>query len=161
MKKLSYEQSVANLRKLVTYLPVKERYETEINGTKYEILPTTEKEIQAVKGTKKYLLLEYRVHKDKWEAEEVAQIYAEDDRIKVWEGTDEWTGKKFYQWYSIHEPTEIEQLVTKIAHEKLDIPTLELRNMDDLDFHEVSVWGLKDALIAAYEAGIQAAEARK
>jgi len=34
---------------------------------------------------------------------------------------------------------------------------LETRNSDHLDFHEVSVWAVKSALMAAYEAGRQAA----
>ena len=41
----------------------------------------------------------------------------------------------------------------KIAKEILWIETLETRNSDGLDFHEVSVWGLKEALEAAYKAG--------
>jgi hypothetical protein len=36
--------------------------------------------------------------------------------------------------------------------------TLETRNSDHLDFHDVSVWGVKSALMAAYEAGRQAAK---
>jgi hypothetical protein len=39
----------------------------------------------------------------------------------------------------------------------LFIETLETRNSDRLDFHEVSVWGVKNALMAAYEVGRQAA----
>jgi len=31
--------------------------------------------------------------------------------------------------------------------------TLETRNSDGLDFHEVSVWGVKKALEMAYELG--------
>lgn len=45
-----------------------------------------------------------------------------------------------------------------IAQEVLQIPTLETRNSDGLDFHEVSVWGLRDALRLAYEAGAKAAQ---
>ena len=45
-----------------------------------------------------------------------------------------------------------EELAT-IARRRLGIPTLAYRNMDDLDFHEVSVGGLLDALRAAYRAG--------
>jgi hypothetical protein len=45
------------------------------------------------------------------------------------------------------------ELLTKIAGEMLNIETLETRNSDDLDFHEVSVWSLKKALEAAYAAG--------
>ena len=42
----------------------------------------------------------------------------------------------------------------QIAAGHLGIETLETRNNDGLDFHEVSVWGLKAALEAAYEAGL-------
>lgn len=43
--------------------------------------------------------------------------------------------------------------IEKIAEEKLDIETLETRSADSLDFHELSVWEIKEALIAAYKAG--------
>ncbi|XHR27629.1 MAG: DUF6900 domain-containing protein [Chthoniobacteraceae bacterium] len=49
---------------------------------------------------------------------------------------------------------------TKIAKEILNIETLETRNSDGLDFHEVSVWEIRDALEAAYEAGRKAATAK-
>ena len=52
----------------------------------------------------------------------------------------------------------LENLLQKIALDHLFIDTLQTRNSDCLDFHEVSVWGVKSALIAAYEAGRQAAE---
>jgi hypothetical protein len=45
----------------------------------------------------------------------------------------------------------------QIAIEHLFIETLETRNSDRLDFHEVSVWGVKAALKAAFEAGRNAA----
>lgn len=41
----------------------------------------------------------------------------------------------------------------QIAKEHLHIQTLETQNSDSLDFHDVSVWGVKAALQAAYEAG--------
>lgn len=41
----------------------------------------------------------------------------------------------------------------KIAKEFLHLETLETRNSDSLDFKEQSVWGIKSALEAAYEAG--------
>jgi hypothetical protein len=44
----------------------------------------------------------------------------------------------------------IPRYATKIAKELLDIATLEARNSDGLDFHEVSVWGIRNALVAAY-----------
>ena len=51
---------------------------------------------------------------------------------------------------------KIDLLLTQIALEHLFIETLATRNSDSLDFHEVSVWGVKSALMAAYEAGQQA-----
>ena len=48
---------------------------------------------------------------------------------------------------------QIDQLLTEIAKKHLSLETLETRNSDSLDFHDVSVWALKDALQAAYEAG--------
>lgn len=46
-----------------------------------------------------------------------------------------------------------DDLIMKIA-KKLGIPTLESRNSDHLDFHEVSVWELKAALEEAYDSGV-------
>lgn len=40
--------------------------------------------------------------------------------------------------------------LTKIAQDSLNIQTLETRNSDSLDFHEVATWGLKNAITAAY-----------
>ena len=47
--------------------------------------------------------------------------------------------------------------INKIANEILLIPTLEYRDMDHLDFHELSVGQLKRALEEAYAAGKRAA----
>ena len=44
-------------------------------------------------------------------------------------------------------------VIDKIAAEILGIDMLESQNCDDLDFWEVSVWSLKEALEAAYAAG--------
>jgi hypothetical protein len=52
-------------------------------------------------------------------------------------------------------PQTLDALFTRIAREHLDIETLETRNMDSLDFHEVSVWEIRQALQAAFEAGQQ------
>ena len=51
----------------------------------------------------------------------------------------------------------LETLLQQIALDHLFIETLETRISDRMDFHEVSVWGVKSALMAAYEAGLQAA----
>jgi hypothetical protein len=45
-----------------------------------------------------------------------------------------------------------EQIIQKIAADHLFIDTLETRNADSLDFREVSVWGIKNALQAAFDA---------
>lgn len=46
-----------------------------------------------------------------------------------------------------------DQLLQRIAAEHLFVETLETRNSDRLDFYDVSVWGIRQALIAAFEAG--------
>lgn len=51
--------------------------------------------------------------------------------------------------------TNDNELFTQIAREHLGIETLEVRKMDRLDFHEVSVWQVEKALRAAYDAGRQ------
>jgi translation initiation factor 2 alpha subunit (eIF-2alpha) len=43
--------------------------------------------------------------------------------------------------------------INEIANNVLDIDTLEVQGMDDLDFHDLDVESIKKALIAAYEAG--------
>jgi hypothetical protein len=52
----------------------------------------------------------------------------------------------------------LDALLTRIAQEHLFIDTLETRKSDSLDFHDVSVWGVKEALIAAYQAGLAAGQ---
>lgn len=50
---------------------------------------------------------------------------------------------------------KINALLTEIAKEELLVETLEKRWSDNLDFYDVSVWGIKRALERAYEAGRQ------
>ena len=50
---------------------------------------------------------------------------------------------------------QIDQLLTEIAKKHLNLETPETRNSDSLDFHDVAVWAIKDALQDAYEAGKQ------
>lgn len=58
--------------------------------------------------------------------------------------------------------TPIEQLLTQIAREHLSIETLDTRRSDSLDFHDVAVWCVRDALEAAFNAGVEhAKKARK
>ena len=48
-----------------------------------------------------------------------------------------------------------DDLLTQIAQEQCRIETLEIRNSDGLDFHDVSVWSLKAALERAFDAGME------
>jgi len=49
----------------------------------------------------------------------------------------------------------IDQLLTRIAQQHLRIDTLETRKSDGLDFHDVAVWGVREALEAAFNAGVE------
>ena len=51
---------------------------------------------------------------------------------------------------------KVQPYAAKIAREILDLQTLETRRMDSLDFHELAVWEIREALEAAYNAGRQA-----
>ncbi|MEX2185307.1 MAG: hypothetical protein WD875_00875 [Pirellulales bacterium] len=48
---------------------------------------------------------------------------------------------------------EIDKLLAGIAKRELRLPTLDVRNSDILDFHEVAVWSVLRALRLAYRAG--------
>ena len=54
-----------------------------------------------------------------------------------------------------------EVLAARIARDVLDIETLETRKSDRLDFHEVAVWELREALIEAYLEGRRSARGRQ
>lgn len=51
--------------------------------------------------------------------------------------------------------TTIDQIFALIAQKHLFIDTLETRHSDRLDFHDVSVWGVRSALEAAFKAGVE------
>ena len=51
--------------------------------------------------------------------------------------------------------SKLEQLLTQIAQIKLGIETPETRKSDSLDFHDVAVWCLREALEAAFNAGVE------
>lgn len=53
--------------------------------------------------------------------------------------------------------TPIDKLLAAIASKHLDIETLQTRKSDSLDFHEIAVWTLRDALEAAFNAGVEQA----
>lgn len=46
------------------------------------------------------------------------------------------------------------ETVAEIAKRVLNVETLATRKMDSLDFHGLAVWQLRDALEAAYRAGV-------
>ena len=50
---------------------------------------------------------------------------------------------------------QLETLLTQIAQQHLGIETLETCKSDGLDFHDVAVWCLRDALEAAFNAGVE------
>lgn len=52
---------------------------------------------------------------------------------------------------------QLDTTLTQIAKKHLDIETLDTRHSDGLDFHDIAVWCIKDALQAAFEAGKQSA----
>jgi len=50
----------------------------------------------------------------------------------------------------------MEKEIAKIARAILKIKTFERRYSDDLDFYDCSVWSVREALEAAYKAGLDA-----
>lgn len=51
---------------------------------------------------------------------------------------------------------QLDQMFERIAQEHLGIETLEIQDRDRFDFHDVSVWRIKAALQAAFDAGHKA-----
>ena len=56
------------------------------------------------------------------------------------------------------QPAAPEALLLEIAQRQFRIETLETRNWDRLDFHDVAVWSIRAALEEAFEAGRSTAE---
>jgi len=54
-----------------------------------------------------------------------------------------------------------EGVLERIARQSLNVETLTTRGSDRLDFYDVAVWGLKEALEAAYQAGLSAASSAR
>ena len=55
--------------------------------------------------------------------------------------------------------TDTAQLFLEIAKRNMpSVETLETRNRDALDFHDVAVWSIRQALAEAYAAGQSAAK---
>ena len=47
----------------------------------------------------------------------------------------------------------MKKTIDRIARDILGLETLETRKRDSLDFHDLAVWSIKEALEAAYAAG--------
>ena len=47
----------------------------------------------------------------------------------------------------------MKEKLAKIAKDILSVKTLETRNSDSLDFYDMSVWQIKEALELAYKLG--------
>jgi len=56
--------------------------------------------------------------------------------------------------------TTTNKILESIAQKHLDIETLQTRKSDSLDFHDIAVWNIKEALEAAFKAGAQAGVGR-
>ena len=54
------------------------------------------------------------------------------------------------------DPAARDALILEIAQRRFFLETLETRNSDRLDFHDVAVWAIRDALAEAYDAGRRA-----
>lgn len=48
---------------------------------------------------------------------------------------------------------KIEDLLEQIAFDHLSVSTLRTRGGDNLDFYDISVWCLREALVEAFNAG--------
>lgn len=51
--------------------------------------------------------------------------------------------------------SQIDTILTLIAQKHLGIDTLQTRHSDSLDFHDTAVWCIRDALEAAFKAGVE------
>jgi hypothetical protein len=47
----------------------------------------------------------------------------------------------------------MDDTVAEIAEKYLDISTLKTQNSDSLDFHQLAVWQIEEALVEAFLAG--------
>ncbi len=51
--------------------------------------------------------------------------------------------------------SQIDTILSLIARKHLGLDTLETRHADSLDFHDTAVWCIRDALEAAFKAGVE------
>ena len=51
--------------------------------------------------------------------------------------------------------SQIGTILPLIARKHLGLDTLQTRHADSLDFHDTAVWCIRDALEAAFKAGVE------
>ncbi|MFP6411755.1 DUF6900 domain-containing protein [Pseudomonas aeruginosa] len=51
--------------------------------------------------------------------------------------------------------SQIDTILSLIAQKHLGLDTLKTRHADSLDFHDTAVWCIRDALEAAFRAGVE------
>ncbi|WP_414612311.1 DUF6900 domain-containing protein [Stenotrophomonas pavanii] len=51
--------------------------------------------------------------------------------------------------------SQIDTILSLIAQKHLGLDTLKTRHADSLDFHDTTVWCIRDALEAAFRAGVE------
>ena len=51
--------------------------------------------------------------------------------------------------------SKLDELLDTIVAKRLGIQTLETQHSDQLDFHDVSVWALRESLIEAFSLGVE------
>lgn len=51
--------------------------------------------------------------------------------------------------------------IEKIARVTLGVETLEIRDPNNMDFHDMGVWAIRTALEAAYNAGCKSVKSRR
>ena len=56
----------------------------------------------------------------------------------------------------VEKTKKAQETIEALAKKILMVETLETRNSDSLDFHDLAVWTIKEALEQAYKAGFEA-----
>jgi len=90
----------------------------------------------------------------RWAEDVGVGLYADDVEIQRDELEEQWAMPPYVrEARRIAAQGEAQATLEEIARKHLGIETLATRKSDSLDFHEVAVWSLKDALEAAFRAG--------
>ncbi len=79
--------------------------------------------------------------------------HVDDEGFAPFDPVDFWLFERMVPGPETHLDAQELALLSELARLTLRIETLETRSRDCLDFHEVAVWCLKEALARAYLAG--------